>query len=148
MSLELPKNPAELGGELVLWRSNDSGYLRSFNPTREEELDLIWLEQAADQANLGGDWVVEARRGFVIPKSFDTTGEVTMAVLDKVLVDGNFACYSRIAIAEIVGLGAIRAICMTFDSGLLIKPRIAELDETDLLHIPVMSVEDISRPVQ
>lgn len=135
------------GGELVLWRLSDKDYLRGFDPSREEELDLIWLEQASDQAKLGGNWVVEANRGYVTPKSFDTAGEVTIGVLDGVLIDGNFACYSRIAISEVVGLGAVRAICMTFDSGLLIKPKITELDETDLLHIPVLSVEDISRPV-
>lgn len=57
MSLEIPKDPVELALEIALWRLADP-FSKTFNGSREEELDLVWLDETADKANLIGGGLV------------------------------------------------------------------------------------------
>ena len=92
-----------------------------------------------------GGWFVGAARGFVTPASFSATEPVTYTQIDGLNFEGNFATFSRVAIGRLVGAGAVRALCLTFSSGFLVSPVFSELDPKDLLHVPVLSIKEISR---
>jgi hypothetical protein len=59
--------------------------------------------------------------------------------------EGELACYARLSIGRIVGAGAVRALCLTFSAGTLVTPVFSELEQTDLFHVPVFAVQEISK---
>ena len=63
---------------------------------------------------------------------------------DGLYFEGNFACYSRVAIG-VLDEHAVRAICMAFDKGLLVLPEFASIEDDHLLHIPVLAVQEMTR---
>lgn len=90
---------------------------------------------------------MQAGLGYVIPKSFEADEDIIPHKFDGLYVEGKLACYSRLSIGKFLGHGAVRAICMTFDQGTLVIPEFTELEEDDLLLIPVLSVQEISRVI-
>lgn len=147
MSLEIPQTPAEIAAEVVLFRLDDPSFGRNFVATREEEIDLIWLSEAADKANLFGNWFIDAGLGFQIPRSFEVDEDIEYTRIDGLYFDGNFANFSRVSIGTL-GEHAVRAICVVFDSGTLVNLEFETLDEESMLHIPVLSVNEMSRTYQ
>lgn len=91
------------------------------------------------------DWFVQAGRGYITPIEFDSSEDVTYHVLDDLYFDGKFSCYSRVSIGRFFGQGAVRALCMTFGEGTLVMPKFTELDDQDMLHIPVLAVQDMTK---
>ena len=142
--MEIPHNPVEIAAEIALFRLDDPSFGKDFQPTREEEIDIIWLDETADKAKLFGNWCIDARLGFQIPKSFDADDETEYMRFDGLYFEGNFACYSRVAIG-VLDEHAVRAICMAFDKGLLVLPEFASIEDDHLLHIPVLAVQEMIR---
>ncbi len=141
MSLEIPKDPVALATPVAETKFLDS----SFEGSREDDRDLVELDRMADSSGLWGGWFVEASCGFITPASFDANVQVNYCALDGLYFEGNLACYSRLSIGRFVGHGAVRALCLTFGSGLLVSPSFVPLDSRDLLHIPILAVDRIER---
>ena len=141
MSIEVPRDPVALASPIAETGFTDT----SFAGSRDDVRDLVQLDEMADSAGLRGGWFVEASRGFITPASFDADEEVQFSVFDGLYFEGDFSCYSRLSIGQFVGRGAVRALCLTFGSGMLVTPTFASLDSSDLLHIPVLSVRTIVR---
>lgn len=143
MDIEIPQTPCEFAEDIALAGfGNFSFYVNS--PRDLEDLDQ--LDDMASKAGLMGDWAIEAERAYIIP----AIGEVSVrnleiGVLSDIRFKGSFLCYSRVNIGRVLGFNAVRSLCMTFDNGVLADPEIIFIEDDQLLHIPVLATQDMSR---
>ncbi len=147
MSFEMPNNPAELAEEIVRFRLQDPGYGYGFDNTIDDELDIKWLDETADSCNfLGNNWQVEARLGFAIPIDCNDQEEVEYLRYDGLHVLGELISFSRVSICKLTGSFSVRAICLAFERGYSVfSPVHSEVNDDSLLHVPVMSVSEMTR---
>ncbi len=147
MSIERPDCPVELASDIIMFRMSDPDYGNKFGVTKEQEADLVWLDKTASQADLLGDWRVQAGLGFITPRVIDTVADTEYVRINReVSLIGNFECYSWLSIGRLAtSRQAVRAVCMTFTEGFVAKPLLEYIDDDSMLHIPVMAVTDIGR---
>jgi len=141
MSINVPSDPVALALPVAEAKFTDPSFIGS----PEDMKDLARLDRMAGLAGLVCGWVLDARRGFITPAEFGSDEEISVFDLNGLYFEGTFGCYSRLSVGQDVGEGAIRALCLTFAKGILIKPNFVELEEGDLLHVPVLAVDDIKR---
>lgn len=147
MSIERPDCPVELASDIIMFRMNDPEYDKKFGTTKQQEADLIWLDETAGQADLLGDWRIQAGLGFITPKVINAIADTEYVRINKeVSLVGNFECYSWLSIGRLAtSHQVVRAMCMTFSEGFVAKPLLEYIDDDSMLHIPVMAVTDIER---
>ncbi len=138
----MPKNPAELAAlqaERVI--------SQSFDPEEGAEKVLDDLVFAAGVLGFfESEYLVEAHVAFAISRSIkpDDEGNASYFRFDGLTFGGNLHTYSRVHIGRLVGSGAVRALCLTFDQAFML-PGLDKLAEEDLLHVPVLAVASIDQ---
>lgn len=140
MSLvDLPANPVELAS-IRAEQSTSQG----FDMLVDEVRIIAELDHEADRLGfIDQRYFADSFRGFVIPGSFDADEIVSYTSIFGFQFEGDFRCFSKVHIGRLVGNQAVRAICMTF-TGALILPTFERLEETELLHVPVLAVSSIT----
>lgn len=139
----MPTNPAELASLRA-----EASIASSFELTPEDELLLAELDHGAESLGFHNQtYFVEAFRGLVVPASFEAADRVTYVNFMGITLEGRFATFSKVHIGTIVGAGAVRAVCLTFTDVTLL-PYFDTLAEDDLLHVPVLSVAQMSKTSQ
>jgi hypothetical protein len=139
-SFEAPQDPVELANLRV---QQTSAIVDDFEITPEDERILAELDFAADSLGfIGRPYYLSAARGFVLPKEFDPSEPVTYHSIFDVMAEGAFATYSKLRIGKLVGVGTVRAFCLTFDEALIL-PYFAQLEPDEMLLVPVLAVGTI-----
>lgn len=138
----VPTNPAELAvphADVVLAEPKLVG-------GEEEERTLVYLDRLAEQADMHTQYFLEASIGYVFPMSFDGKDNVTGVRLGEgVSARVNFCTYSILKIGKIAHAeSAVRALCLAFDYATLL-PYMENIGDSDLLHVPVLSVDEMVR---
>ncbi len=121
--------------------------LRSYGleVTKVEQYELASLDDIAGTLGfIGMKYFVESRRSLSIPVSFERDEPVSYQDFMGLSFEGDFVCYSKVAIGRIIGARSVRALCLSFDKVTLL-PYFDNLPEDHLLHVPVMAVESIDR---
>jgi hypothetical protein len=135
-----PSNPAELA-EIRAQQSTD----QSFDMTKADLQLLAELDHGAEQLGfLGQSYFVEANRALVVPASFEATELATYRSYFGLAFEGTFATYGKVHIGQLIGTGAIRAICLAFPRATLL-PYFDDLDPQDILYVPALAVASIER---
>jgi hypothetical protein len=115
-----------------------------YDHSQDDARILEELEQMAYHLGfLGQRYFVDGTRSFVIPADTDDA-DVTYASYYGTMFEGELISYSRISIGRLVGHGAVRALCLTFDKALLL-PTFEETQPSELLHIPAFAIDSIAR---
>lgn len=134
-----PSNPVELASI----RAEES-MSQEFGMSDHDQHLLAELDFGADQLGFHDqNYFVQAFSAFVLPASFEADEPLRYHNFTGLTLEGRFATFSKIHIGRIVGVGAVRAVCLTFKDVTLL-PYFDTLPESDLLHVPVLAVSEIS----
>ena len=137
--LELPINPVELASKRAELEPS-----LSFDVMANDLQTLAELDSAAsDLGFIDQTYFVESYRGFIVPGSFEATELVTYTSIYCLQFEAQFRCYSKVHIGRIIGGNAVRAICLTFTTALLL-PSFEHTEDSELLHVPVLAVSEIT----
>lgn len=136
----MPKDPVELARE----RAQDASY--GFEMTSADLHALAELEAGAEMLGfLHQRYFVEANRGMIFPQTLEREAQVSYTSLpDGVTFEGTLFTYSKVHIGQIIGRGAVRALCLTFEDVILL-PYFDKIDDDKLLHVPVLAVNTASQ---
>lgn len=139
---ECLENPAELAKAFANQVTPDS----NLELTMCEEMALVHLDRVAEAADLHGSYLVNARRGFVIPKLFTSESPLEVKDLKHLVFSGDLVTYSlvRMQICRMIGCHTLRSLCLTFE-GVQHLPEFDDIDGDYLLHVPAFSVKTIRR---
>jgi hypothetical protein len=138
--IQPPSDPAQLA-EIKAEQLSGSG----FYIDEKDERILAELDHAANQLDfLDSSYFINANSALIIPKSWDRNQRVTYSRLGDILFEGKLTCYSRVSIGRLIGQGAVRALCLSFDKAMLIS-YFDEIAEEDMLHVPVLAINDITQ---
>ncbi len=139
-----PEDPVELAMPIVSQVMNIE-----FDSTKHEDWIVEYLDEAADGNGLFKRWSLATKLAFSMPAIEENKPVKTKytryesAPNTNTHIVGDFCNCTRLAIGEFIGIGAVRAFCLTFDRALIVST-CEELPATDLLHVPVMAVRDIA----
>lgn len=138
---EFPTDPASLAAPLAEGMAIRSGFEHS--PLDLHEIG--GLEKAATTLGfMNQKYFVESRRSLAIPVDFDSDKDITYFNFMGLAFEGDFTCYSKVAIGKIIGVHTVRALCLSFEKVTLL-PYFDTLPEDYLLHVPVLAVESIDK---
>lgn len=137
-------NPAEIAlpvaEELTM-----NGHLNEFASNSYEERKLAELERIAMDLNMiDQSYFVNSGRSFLIPVSFDADDDIETVQFENLSFEGEFVTYSTVRIGRLIGRGAIRSLCLTFDHVTLL-PYFDHIPSDQLLHVPAFAVFDIDK---
>lgn len=133
-----PSNPAELA-EIRAQQSVD----QAFDITIADQQLLAELDHGAEELGfLGQSYFVEATRALVVPATFQADQPVTYHSFFGLSFEGTFATYGKVHIGQLIGAGAVRAICLAFPKATLL-PYFDDLDPQDILYVPALAVASI-----
>ena len=139
--LEMVKNPAELGRSYI--DRIDKIKLESFDKSLEEDNLLVELDSISEQCHfINQKYFVNVNLAFSISSSFPADSEVPYIQHETLCFEAKFVTYSIVKIGRILAGQAIRALCISFDEGILL-PYFDSLPEDHLLHVPVLAVDDM-----
>jgi hypothetical protein len=79
-----------------------------------------------------------------LPVSFEAEQDIEVVQFRQLHFEGTFVTYSTVRIGRLIGRGAIRSLCLTFDKVTLL-PYFDEIPEDQLLHVPAYAVFDIDK---
>ena len=143
MSLDIyrsiPQDPKEIAMPYV------EGLPRlEFEHTEEDTKVLTEIENiSAALGFLGKRYYFEGSRGLAIPADTDE-GVVKYTSYFGLACEAQLLTYSRISIGKFVGHGAVRALCLTFNNAITVLPDFHKVPGSDLLHVPVLAIDEIS----
>lgn len=133
-------NPAELALPFV-----DTIDTRSqLNIGEEEERLLVELDHLTDLADMHGMYFTQAGRALAIPVSFEADEHTTYVSFNSLTFEGRLATYSVVKIGRILGSTSVRALCLSFNEVTLL-PFFDTLPEDQLLHVPALAIDSMSR---
>lgn len=139
--LNPPCNPKELASARAEQISATSD---NFEATNNDEFMLTELDYAAEELGfIGQNYFFSAFRGFVFPKQFDATKPVTYHSIFDITAEGPFAAYSRVSVGRLIGVGTVRAVCLTFDEATIL-PSFTKLENDEMLFVPVLSIDSMT----
>lgn len=133
-------NPAEIAEPFAL---KNFASLEFEHPVEYKD-SLRELTELSEIGQMFRTWQLGASLGFVIPKEFDEHDTVSYHRLEDLYFEGELDSYSAISIGKLVDYGAVRALCMTFESGMFVLPAMVEIEPEDRLHVPIMAVTNMS----
>lgn len=136
-------NPAEL----ALPYAQQSFGTASIEATTTEKDTLVELTEASQLGQMHSTYFVDASNGYIIPKDAISGGWFNYTRFDSGLVfEGHFDAYSIVKIGQLEKVDtAIRALCLTFEESMLVTPQFLPVDQEDMLLIPVLAVNDMSK---
>jgi hypothetical protein len=134
-----PSNPVELASIRA-----EASVSQAFGMSSSDERLLAELDFGADQLGFHNqNYFVQTFSAFAVPVAFEAGEPLRYHSFMGLALEGRFATFSKIHIGRIVGAGAVRAVCLTFTDVTLL-PYFDTLPESDLLHVPVLAVSEIS----
>lgn len=114
-----------------------------FTTDQIDRSHLISLSQLAEGMGFfGKQYFVSAYRSISIPASFEADQPVPIVDFADLTFAGEFVEYSKVHIGRIIGAGAVRALCLTFNEVTLL-PYFDKTPDDHLLHVPVLAVNSI-----
>lgn len=138
MSFNLPNDPYQLAEKRAEQSTSNSWDALPEDYKLLEELDFV----AEELGFVDTEYFIDANRGFVIPREFDPKDTVTYVNCMDVLFEGKFTGFSKVHIGRIIGVGAVRAVCLTFKEATIL-PFFEKIEDTEFLHVPVLAVQSI-----
>lgn len=113
--------------------------------TPMENYELVGLDDVADNMGfIGQRYLVASRRGLSLPRSFEADEPVEYKEFQRTMAfRGEFACYSKVVIGEIIGRYSVKALCLSFNKFNVI-PWQDDIPSDHLLHVPVLAVASIN----
>ncbi len=136
---EIPATPVELASPIA-----ESSSSQVFDMTDQDILQLAFLEHSAEALGfLRKSYFIEAYRGVILPADLSGADRITYVNLMGLAFEGRFLTYSKVHIGRLAGVGAVRAVCMAFESATLL-PFFDTVSEDQLVHVPVLAVETIA----
>lgn len=142
-SFELvPTNPAEVAADIAMGAFEASDI---FARNDRDYQVLSALEREAEVCGFTDEqYLVEARKAFSIPASFDASGPVVYRDFPDLMFEGTFRGYSKVMIGRIIGAGSVRAFCLNFEE-VTIVPSWEHPPEDHLFCVPVLAIEEIDQ---
>ena len=143
-NLNLPKKQFENPAELALTRADVISSSSNLENTLNEKRALFELDRISEQLGFHKRYVVTAEQAFAIPINYDRNGPVTYDYYKGGLTFvGMLATFATVKIGQLaVAETNVRALCLTFDSALLL-PSFETLEEDRLLYTPAYAVSNI-----
>jgi hypothetical protein len=139
-TLGLPSDPVELAAK----RAEENAFGDDFEMSDGDRSLLAELDHGAEQLGFHDQtYFLQAHRAVVVPVSFEADDPVTYINFNGISVEGTFTTYSKVHIGRLVGGNAVRALCLTLCNVTLL-PFFDTLPESDLLHVPVLAVAEIT----
>lgn len=140
-------NPAELAipvaEDLAM-----HGHLEEFENNDYEMRSIVELEKKAIDLNMiNKPYFVTSGRSFLLPVSFEAAEDIEAVQFPQLNFEGTFVTYSTVRIGRMIGKGAIRSLCLTFDKVTLL-PYFDGIPDDQLLHVPAYAVFDIDKVAQ
>lgn len=137
----MPQTPVELASTRA-----EASVATGFDLTAADEQLVTELEFYADELGfLKQTYFVVAHRGFLVPNIIPSDEPHTRVdFIDGITFEGRFITYSKVHIGKVIGGNAVRAVCLAFDSALLL-PYFDRMEEDKLLHVPVLAVSSIAQ---
>ncbi len=137
---EIPRNPVELA------LGTEQSMEVSFDMSRQDEQVVAQLDFVAEGLGfLDQRYFLRANTGFQVPLSFDRDQPVTMTQFDTgVTAEATLATYAKLHIGQIIGFGAVRALCLCFPEGIVLN-NFTAIPEGHALFVPVLAVSEISQ---
>ena len=137
-------DPAQIGQVFAEKLFKTKAY-DEFRDNAETSHALVQAEQMAEERGFFDQkYFIQASRALLIPAQYEA-GEVPPGYsFDGLSFTGEFKTYSMVRIGRIIGAGAVRAFCMTFNDVTLL-PYLDHPDDDRLLHVPVHAIRDIDR---
>lgn len=136
-------NPAELA---LPYAAISWGSLALEASTHEKDA-LVELVSASEVGQMHDTYFVDASNGYVIPRDATSGGWFGYTRFDQgVIFEGHFDTFSIVKIGQIEEADTVvRALCLLFEQSMLVTPTFMPVEQEDLLLIPVLAVNEMSK---
>jgi hypothetical protein len=136
---KIPRNPAELAMPTAILYTPDSPFEIDF----DEELKIEELHMAANHLGfVSTKYFISTDQAYSLEYFEDHASNIKGQRFDNLTFEGAFTGYSRLSLQRTRG---VRALCMCFYEVIKL-PSFENIPSNHVLHVPVMSVQDITSP--
>jgi len=143
---EIITNPANL----ALPYANISWGTTTLEASKFEKDTVSELVGASEIGQMHSTYFVDASNGYIFPKDAANGGWFAYTRYFRGLMfEGHFDSYGIVKIGQLDEVDTcVRALCLAFEQSILVTPQFVPVDQEDMLLVPVIAVNEMSKRVE